>query len=410
MNYKRIVISVLAGLLVMFLIIQFVYNSKPKFDGRITLNRKSKAPYGTYVAHEMLKETFGAAKVKINKQSPINWDMVQLDSGNQALVIIDNFFDPTETDLDYLTGFAQKGNIVLISAMEMNETAQKFFHLKQPNIYDPKPLGKDKVLFPDSSFGVVLDTNYFATTSAYYYPGARYGNYFTESNPTFTYSLGYNVDSTLNMVAIDAQAGSIYLHAAPAVFTNFFLLYRDNYTYYKQLLDLIPVTTKQIYWDEYFLRNKNQPPKNNGKGLLSVVLEYPAFKWAFWFVLILAGVFMLTEIQRRQRWVPQNTKPANESVNFVETVGHLYFEKGNNRNMADKLTVLFLEQIRSRFGIHTNQLDAEFVKKLSLTSGVELAEVTVLIDKVKEMHLMHAIDDATLKEYYFLLDHFIHKI
>lgn len=409
MTYKKMIIPVLVGVLVIVLLLQFSHNSKPSFDGRFTLDRKAKTPYGTYVANEIIKEEFLSAQVKVNKQPLYDWNGAQFDSGGQALIIVDNYFDPTENELDHLTAFAQKGNIVLISALEMSATAQKFFHLSQPSIYQYYSSYRFNTLFPDQAFGVYLDTAVFASKETYYYPGAKYGNKFSTSNPTFTYPLGYNEDSTLNMVAIDSKSGSLYLHAAPAVFTNFFLLYRDNHTYFRQLLSLIPPETKLIHWDEYFLRNQNQSGQK-GKGILSVFFEYSSFRWAFWAVLGLIGIFLITEVQRRQRLLPVKTKPLNESLDFVETIGNLYFEKGDNKNIADKLTKLFLEQVRSKYAMATSSLDPVFIKTLSIKSGIPLIEVESVINRVKDLHLMQQVDDITLKEYYFLLDHFLRKI
>lgn len=384
--------------------------SSEEFDGRVTLRYKDKIPYGTYTAYEMLQKEFPQSRIGVNKSAPWLWEEINSDTSGQALIIVNNFFDPTERDLDHLTGFAQKGNTVIISALQMNETARRFFQVAQDDTLVMKPgLVPVTRLRITDSLEVLLDSNVFEPPYSFKYPGPPYGNEFSSFNPTFAYPIGYNKDSVPNLIAIDAQKGTIILQSAPITFTNFFLLYGNNYQYYRDLLSLIPAETKKIYWDEYFLFNGSGKKKEEEKGLLSVIFQYDAFKYAFWGTFLLLGIYLFTEIKRRQRMVEPYPAKVNESLDFVFTISNLYYDKGDHHNLAEKLTHLFLDHVRTRYKIPTTELNSGFEQALSLKSSVPLEEIQTLVAVVKHMQFETAITGQQLMDYYILLENFYKK-
>jgi hypothetical protein len=384
-------------------------NSYQSFDGRITLRTKDKIPYGAYTAYEMLKKEFPRSRLDISKNAPWEWEKVKSDSPGQALIIVAHYFDPTEDDLDYLTGFAQKGNTVLISALRMSGTACRFFHVEQPAPETQANLSPNQKLLVTDSLAVRLDSQVFEGPVDFKYPGASYESRFTAFDQKFTYALGYNNDSVANLLAIDAQKGKIILQSAPVTFTNFFLLYGNNYQYYRKLLSLVPQDTKQIYWDEYFLYNGSGRRKEKAKGLLSVIFQYPAFEYAFWGTLILLGIYLFTEVKRRQRMVEPYPEKVNESLNFVSTISNLYYDKGDHHNLAEKLTYLFLDHVRTRYKIPTNELNSGFEQALSLKSSVPLEEIETLVAAVKHIQFERTVTGQQLMDYNMLLENFYKK-
>jgi hypothetical protein len=68
----------------------------------------------------------------------------------------------------------------------------------------------------------------------------------------------------------------------------------------------------------------------------------------------------LFDSKRRQRIIKPLQPNINTSVAFTETVGRLYLQKKDNRNIADKMITYFLEHIRNQYFLNTNQLNDEF--------------------------------------------------
>lgn len=401
----------MAGVLLFVALLLLLLNKGPRtFDGRITLNHRDKIPYGTYTAYNLLQQQFPNASVEINKLAPAEWKTLSYDTSRQVLFIVNSYFNPSESELDNLTAFAQKGNYVFISALQMNETAQKFFKVKQENYYDNSLYNKTQEggIKALDSFSVHLDTSLFDYPWNYSYPGISYDNYFIRSDSSFTYHLGYANNNKPNLIAINAGDGTMFIHAAPITFSNFFLLYNNNHQYFEKLLSVIPQSTEKIVWDEYFLYKRNASSDDN-KGLLHVIFQYENFRWAFWTAMVLLALYTITEVKRKQRIIPAYQKPVNDSLEFVTTIGKLYYEKGDHKNLAEKLTQFFLDHLRSKYNIKTNDLNNEFAKNVSAKTNVSLEEVTEIINYIHFIQYSENIRGEQLMQYYQLLENFYKK-
>ena len=58
--------------------------------------------------------------------------------------------------------------------------------------------------------------------------------------------------------------------------------------------------------------------------------------------------------KRKQRIIPVITPLKNTSLEFVETIGRLYYQKGTRSGIAHKKIIFFLDFIRTRYNIATN--------------------------------------------------------
>ena len=383
-----------------------------RFDGRITFNPKDKIPYGTYAAYHLLQHQFPKATIDINRYAPELWQNLSLDSSGQVLLIVNSYFNPTGSELDNLTAFAQKGNAVFISCLQMNETARLFFKVQQEDVYNPFTTKSDYgFITMHDSFAVKLDSRTYTVPLQFVYPGVSYNNRFTKYDSLFTYPLGYNADDNVpNLLAINTEKGSIFLHAAPITFTNFFVLYNNNHQYYEKLMSLLPANAKKIVWDEYFLLYKQKDRDNkDSKGLLSVLLSHKNFYAAFWLLMILLALYFITEIKRQQRLIPEYSKPANDSLEFVTTIGKLYYEKGDHKNLAEKLTLFLLDYIRNKYKLPTNEINAAFVQHLSLKTGIPADELNKLTDMLINIKLSERISEQQLLQYHQQLEIFYSK-
>ena len=381
-----------------------------KFNDTITLNRNDKIPYGTYASYKLLQKEFPHARIETNRYAPGLWKNLSSDSAKQVLLIVTKTFDPTEEDLDYMTGFVQKGNYIFISALQITRNASKFFKLKSKRHYNyyGLALGVHHGFNPFDSTAVNIDSSVFKEPLSYQYPGADFTNQFTATDSSFTYNLGYSSKEKSNLVAINSINGTFFIHSAPVTFTNFFLLYENNRQYFEKLMSLLPHDTKKVVWDEYYLYNYYNHDPNAKQGLLSVILKYDNFKWAFWIALLLLSLYFLTEIKRKQRIIPHYAKPKNDSLEFVTTVGKLYYEKGDHKNLADKLTQYFLDHVRTHYKISTAEINDAFEQELAVKTNKNITEIKAITQLMHTINLSSSITQKQLMHYYELLEKF-HK-
>jgi hypothetical protein len=383
-------------------------NKLHRFNDTITLNRNDKIPYGTYVAYHLLQQQFPNARIETNKYPPPQWKSLTSDSTKQVLLIVAKTFDPSEEDLDYLTGFVQKGNYVFISALEITRNAAKFFRLRSAEHFNyyGLALGVHHPFDPFDSTAVKLDSSVFENPFAYNYPGADFTNGFASTDSSFTYPLGYSSKKKQNLVAINSMKGTFFIHSAPIAFTNFFLLYENNRQYFEKLMNLLPKDAKKIVWDDYYLQHYYNENPQQSQGILSVILKYDNFKWAFWVTLLLLSLYLVTEIKRRQRLIPEYAKPKNDSLEFVTTIGKLYYEKGDHKNLADKLTVYFLDHVRNYYKISTAEINGGFEQQLAVRSNKDINEIKAITETMHLVNLSNTITQKQLMDYYELLENF----
>ena len=398
-------------LLVSAIAFLFTYKKPHSFDDRITLSNRDKIPYGTYAAYSLLQKEFPHAEVQTNRYAPGEWKILTSDSTKQVLLIVAKMFNPSEEELDYLTGFIQKGNYVFISAYEITSVAAKFFKLKEKSHADFYKLtsGIHHPFNPFDSTVLQLDSNSFTTPVLYQYPGADFTNIFAKTDSVFTYPLGYSAEANTNLVAIHSMKGTFFLHNAPIAFTNFFLLYNNNRQYFEKLLSLLPSDAKKIVWDEYYLYHYNNKPQQK-QGILSVILRYENFKWAFWITLLLLVLYIITEIKRKQRIIPNYEKQKNDLLEFVTTIGKLYYEKGDHKNLAEKLTQYFFDYVRNRYKISTAEINSLFIQQLAAKSNKDVSEINAITENIHTINLSDAITQKQLMDYYEQLENFYKSI
>lgn len=383
-------------------------NKLHKFNDTITLNRNDKIPYGTYASYKLLQKEFPHARIETNKYAPADWKNLSSDSDKQVLLIVTKTFDPSEEDLNYLTGFVQKGNYVFISTLQITRNAAQFFKIKTQRHYNyyGLALSVHHAFDPFDSTKVHLDSLSFKEPFHYQYPGADFTNQFSKADTTFSFYLGYGADTNSNLIAINSMKGSFFIHSAPITFTNFFLLYENNRQYFEKLMSLLPADAKKIVWDEYYLHNYyNQNPQQK-KGVLSVILKYDNFKWAFCITLLLLSLYLLTEAKRKQRIIPKYEKPKNDSLEFVTTIGKLYYEKADHKNLAEKLSQYFLDYVRNRFKISTAEINDSFVQQLAAKSNKNIGDIHAITENMHAINLSNAITQKQLMDYHELLENF----
>jgi hypothetical protein len=109
------------------------------------------------------------------------------------------------------------------------------------------------------------------------------------------------------------------------------------------------------------------------------------FKWAFWLFILLLLLFVLMEMRRKQRYIPFVKPPKNDSLDFVKTIGRLYYDKGDHKNLCRKMAAYFLEHVRAVYKIPTNLLDDKFIRTLQYKSDATEFEIRSIVSFIKFM-------------------------
>lgn len=363
------------------------YGCRQKMNERITLWRNDKIPYGTYYAYENLHHIFPGADIKNSNSSPQTFSTGETSS---AYIVIGSRVIPSNGEIRAILDHVYTGNKVFISAWRIDERLLDSFRLKSSNAWALEESDSLKMNLYDPE---TYDSLFFT------YPGRKINNYFTEMDTVVTNILGRDDKGRANFVKINYESGgSAIIHLNPLAFTNFFLLHKQNKAYYDFAMSAIPGSVSVVRWDDYYRRHingKNESEKSTFSKL-GEILKNDVLKWAFWLTLLLFAIIYIFESKRKQRAIPTVKQLDNTSLDFVKTIGRLYYQRRDNKNLASKMTAHFLGLIRSRYNISTSKLDEDFEKGLSSRSGVQLEDIKSIIGQAKAIEEKDALSDEEL--------------
>jgi len=402
---KRYLPYFLIGVIGIAILVLFLTSDNKKnrqFDHRVTLRAKDKIPYGTFVAFENLENIFPAASIVTSKKEPGNWDSLSNYESGQALIVVTGNFSPDEYEMKKMIHFMEEGNDVFISAMNISYEATQMMKCdinagEGLMYYFEQTEGSDLL-------SVSLSKPPFGKNSSYTYPGIRNDFYFYKIDTSTTTVLGYDKSNKPNFVHLKAGKGNLYVHLAPMTFSNYFLLYRKNISYYENVLSVISPDTKKVVWDEYFISKRVKESKKSN--WLSAFLKHKGLRWALLIALLILLLYVLSEMRRKQRIIPVITKPKNDSLEFVKTIGRLYHDKGDHQNLCRKMSAYFLEHVRSRYKLATSELNDDFIKSLHGKTGIDETELKDIVTFIRNLDGLRGVNVKQLALFHKQLESF----
>jgi hypothetical protein len=117
---------------------------------------------------------------------------------------------------------------------------------------------------------------------------------------------------------------------------------------------------------------------------------------------------MIFEARRRQRIIPVIKPLSNTSLEFTQTIGNLYFQTADHKNIAEKRIAFFLEQLRSTHGINAHHASDETIKTIARKTGNGEEDVQKLFLVIQTIQKKNQISETELKELNKRLDQFKH--
>jgi len=366
-------------------------------DLRETYSRKDKIPFGTNIAFRQLESLYPLNNIRSVRQ-PFAQTWKQVSDTSSLYICIANQLLLSQDDVDAMLEFVREGNDLFISAMAVDEVLQERI---QCRINDTTPLFLSLADLRTTSTRLRVEPD---TSMEYFYFPFR--SYFSRIDTTTTRVLGYNDRGEPNAIVYFHGKGKLFLHCDPRAFSNYFLLKKENYKYVQQSLAFTQTLPQRLYWDDYYYKAKSRSPENFST--FSEIMKHPPLKYAFWIAMVLLGLFLLFGGKRLQRIIEERKPNVNTTVAFTETIGRLYLQKKDNRNIADKMITYFNEFIRNKYFLNTSVINEDFITNLGRKSGVPREQVASLYKNIAEAQASGFVDDYRLLALNQQIQHF-HK-
>ncbi len=366
-----------------------------------TYRKNDKIPFGGSVAYNEIKEDFDSVIVVERKQQlPYDGSLdddetVPVSFGDLFVIITPRIF-MTEEEANSLVAFVRRGNDLMIAAADLDSYFLELIGVQIINV--PPFLERMPGTMADTKVSLSIQES--AETAAFGYFYYPFLNYFKKFPETRTQILGLNERGEPDFISVSIGAGHLYLHASPRVFSDYFLLTGNNIQYAKRTFRRLGSAHTTVHWDEYFkkLRTRQNKAPEKSFSSLDAIMQRPLLKWA----LLLGGAalffFVFSNVKRRQQAIPRKVPVANDSVDFAETMGRLYYLNKDNKNIASKMIGYFREHVRTRFFIHLPYPLSvkEDTVRLSQKSGKPVEQITELLNCIQGVEASPEISDEEL--------------
>lgn len=321
-------------------------------------------------------------------------------------LFLTNDFSPDQAETLRLVEYAERGNTVFIAA--------------------------ERVMGPlADTLGVPADSTDSSFGGLYY----RYGNGFGGSDSTlylvnpalereggfaFSYDVGGWVMDGLDelrttvlgttdlgeptFVRIGVGRGAFLLSSRPYAFGNAaFTGEGQGAEYVAGVLGYLP--SEPVFWDTYY-----KPFSDQAQTPLRYILREPPLKWALRLMLLGLLLFIVFRGRRWQRAVPVIATPANATLDFVRTVGRLYFQHADHSALVDRKLRYFFDRIRTRLGLADVDLSQETERRVSARTGLSDEHIASLFAQFRRLRRTRAIEPEQLLELDRSLDRFYEAV
>lgn len=412
MRGKAIHILLCTAALAVTLFMSSCSNSS-RFDWRETYYSESKQPYGTYVITQLLNKYNANASLKEVK-SPLQKELeLSKISSPSNYVFIGEYLYLGEEGTKALLSFVNEGNQAFIAAKELSPDLSR--ELRSIGC-EYNNLGT----FTEGVYDTVAKANFYhpkiASNKGYSFryvernePKSHKWRYITTHNICDTarsiVQLGYMGKRLTNFIRIPYGKGNIFLHTLPIAFTNYHMISEYGVSYASKVFaNLGP---GDIYWDEFSRLPSQEDTEDKPRATpLQYVLSQPSLKWAWYITLALTALFILFRAKRKQRIIPVMAENENTSLEFVQTIGTLYFQQNDHKKLAQQKMKLFLQHIRNRYSIPTNQLTQETLKRIAIKSQVPYSQVEEIFEQYSWIKNQPGISDENLIKFHLSIDNF----
>jgi hypothetical protein len=388
-----------------------------------TYRKDSRQPYGTQVIFELVKEMAGQDRFFVVEDSLIGFLEAEKPA-NYVFLGTGMWLDTAEQN--YLLDFIRDGNTALLITTGLpEEMLERLFEAWCPDAELSEALyfasasdtgAVASLLHPGWEDAQLELACYFQEGKLDYDWAWFDPSLLCETNTTGVQSLGMLEGIGVNFLKINLGDGALLLHTTPLAFSNFFVKENAGLVYAERVLSYL--NEGPVYWDYYsdyesvFRRGWGRRPQRTTRtlseeGPLQYILSQPPLAWAWYTALITGLLYLLFRAKRRQRIIPIQEPNTNTSMEFIATIGQLYFQQQNHRKLALLQWKLFLGYVRDRYHMPTRERDDAFIQKLSERSGIgmdALQPIFRLAHNIERSEVF--LSENTLIDLNQALDHF----
>lgn len=229
----------------------------------------------------------------------------------------------------------------------------------------------------------------------------EFDRYILSKDSLYTSIIASKSDTLPIGMKITYGRGQFLLFSTPKLFTNYGIIKPETTPLVEALLSTLP--NNEILWSNYYKFNGT----NKSTSLLRFILSQEALRWAYYMFLLVSLIYIIFAMKRTQRAIPIVKPVSNDTVDFVNTIGTLFFQSKEHRMIALKKIQYFFDFLRTTYYLNTNTFDKAFFEKASLKLQLPLDETISLFSKINGVLESDTIDEEEMKSLVLTIDKLI---
>lgn len=201
-------------------------------------------------------------------------------------------------------------------------------------------------------------------------------------------------------VSVPYGKGEVIFVSSPLLFTNYGMLEGNTSVYIFRLMSYLadlPVYRTEAYVKTDAMLVAEQSPFRE-------FIKRPPLRWALYLALLGVVLFMIFTARRRQRVIPIMSKPANRSLEFIQLIGTLYYQRKDHVDLVRKKFKLFAEELRKTAGVDISDVNTDDCEYLLLAekTGMNSDRLKKVIRQIR--FVLHSEGNISVEEMRSLID------
>lgn len=201
-------------------------------------------------------------------------------------------------------------------------------------------------------------------------------------------------------VSVPYGKGEVIFVSSPLLFTNYGMLEGNTFVYIFRLMSYLadlPVYRTEAYVKTDAMLVAEQSPFRE-------FIKRPPLRWALYLALLGVVLFMIFTARRRQRVIPIMSKPANRSLEFIQLIGTLYYQRKDHVDLVRKKFKLFAEELRKTAGVDISDVNTDDREYLLLAekTGMNSDRLKKVIRQIRLV--LHSEGNISIEEMRSLID------
>jgi hypothetical protein len=364
-----------------------------ELDWTPTYSVTDKDPYGGYIFDQLLRRYFPSPSRHSYKTLYELKD--SLDAGTHVLILAGDF-SPGREDSEVILDHVARGGMAFIASHDFyNHFADTLGISTRDHLSDFRLSGY--VGFIDSAY------LYTAGKDSVRLPRESMAMSFSRFDSLSGRVLVRNDAGRPTALRLPWGKGQFILCSTPLLFTNYYLVQGNIHRFASA--HLAPLPSRPVYRLEFY-----QLGRMEARTPLRFILSQPSLRWAYYLCLGGLAAFMIFEVRRKQRIIPVLPPLRNASLEFVGTVGNLYYQHGDHADVARKKINYFLNQVRSQYYLDFTESSHSILQQLAGKTGRPVEEVSCLWEKMEEVKRASHISKETLLDLNRRIEQFQSKL